>query len=241
MAENIQVTIWNEYRHEKKHKEVAEIYPQGIHGALAAALREADLTNVRTVTLDDLEHGLSTEVLDTTDVLVWWGHVAQREISDEEAERVCQRVLEGMGLIVLHSGHNAKFFKTLMGTSCRHKWREANDHERIWVVASDHPIAAGLDEYFEIDGEEMYGERFDVPPPETLVFISWFSGGEVFRSGCCYTRGRGKIFYFRPGHESWPTYHHTQVRRVIANAVRWAAPTHGPQSTFGRTDELERE
>jgi trehalose utilization protein len=241
MVEDIHVTIWNEYRHEKKHKEVAEIYPQGIHGALAEALREAGLSYVHTVTLDDPEHGLSTEVLDATDVLVWWGHVAQREISDEEAERVRQRVLDGMGLIVLHSGHNAKFFKALMGTSCRHKWREANDHERIWVVAPDHPIAEGLDEYFEIDGEEMYGEYFDVPPPEALIFVSWFSGGEVFRSGCCYTRGRGKIFYFRPGHESWPTYHHAQVRRVIANAVRWAAPVHGPQLIFGRRDALEKQ
>jgi trehalose utilization protein len=241
MAEDIRVTIWNEYRHEKKHKEVAEIYPQGIHGALAAALREASLSSVHTVTLDDPEHGLSTEVLDATDVLIWWGHVAQREISDEEAERVQQRVLDGMGLIVLHSGHNAKFFKALMGTSCRHKWREANDHERIWVVAPDHPIAEGLDEYFEIDGEEMYGEYFDVPPPEALIFVSWFSGGEVFRSGCCYTRGRGKIFYFRPGHESWPTYHHAQVRRVIANAVRWAAPADGPQPIFGRRDALEKQ
>lgn len=239
-TENIRVTIWNEYRHEKKHKAVAEIYPQGIHGTLAAALREANLTSIRTATLDDPEHGLTTEMLDATDVLVWWGHGAQREITDEEARRVHQRVLDGMGLVVLHSGHLAKFFQLLLGTTCEHKWREANDHERIWVVAPDHPIASGLDEYFEIANEEMYGEPFNVPPPETLVFISWFSGGEVFRSGCCYSRGRGKIFYFRPGHESWPTYHHPQVQRVIANAVYWAAPTHGPKPVIGRVDALEK-
>lgn len=198
------------------------------------------MSNVRTATLDDAEHGLRADLLEATDVLVWWGHGAQREITNEEAERVRQRVLDGMGLVVLHSGHLSRFFHALMGTSCQHKWREANDHERIWVVAPNHPIAAG-GEYFEIDGEEMYGEHFDVPPPETLVFISWFSGGEVFRSGGCYTRGRGKIFYFRPGHESWPMYHHPQVRWVIAKAVRWAAPTTGPRPTYGRKDALEKQ
>jgi trehalose utilization protein len=161
-------------------------------------------------------------------------------VSDTVVQRVHQRVLDGMGLIVLHSGHYSKIFKRLMGTTCELKWREADEHERIWVVEPGHPITNGLGQYFEIEQEEMYGERFDVPAPETLVLLSWFPGGEVFRSGCCYTRGRGKIFYFRPGHETYPTYFHPQVRRVIANAVRWAAPSTGPMPVFGNAQPLEK-
>jgi trehalose utilization protein len=239
MANNLRVTVWNEYRHEKSNEQVAKIYPQGIHATIAAALGEAGFT-VRTATLDEPEHGLSKEVLAKTDVLTWWGHRAHDEVSDEIVERVQERVLDGMGLIVLHSGHFSKIFKRLMGTTCNLKWREANDHERLWVVAPGHPIADGLGEYFEIDHEEMYGEHFDIPAPETLVFVSWFSGGEVFRSGCCYTRGSGKIFYFRPGHETLPTYYHPDVQHVITNAVRWAAPSgNSAPRSFGNRPALE--
>lgn len=233
------VTVWNEYRHEQKSKQVATIYPDGIHGAIAAALREHGLSDVRTATLDEPEHGLTADALDQTDVLLWWGHIAHGEVSDAVVDRVQQRVLDGMGLIVLHSGHFSKIFKRLMGTTCDLKWREANDHERLWIVAPGHPITEGLGEYIEIEHEEMYGEHFDVPAPETLVFVSWFSGGEIFRSGCCYARGRGKIFYFRPGHELHPTYYHADVQRVIANAVRWAAPTPGAERVFGNRPALE--
>ncbi len=239
MANNLRVTVWNEYRHEKSDEQVAKIYPQGIHGTIAAALSEVGFA-VRTATLDEPEHGLSKQVLAETDVLTWWGHQAHGEVSDEIVERVQERVLDGMGLIVLHSGHFSKIFRRLMGTTCNLKWREADDHERLWVVEPGHPIADGLGEYFEIDHEEMYGEYFDIPAPETLVFVSWFSGGEVFRSGCCYTRGNGKIFYFRPGHETLPTYHHPDVQHVIANAVRWAAPSsNSAPRSFGNRRALE--
>jgi trehalose utilization protein len=238
MTTNPRVTVWNEYRHERSDERVARIYPQGIHATIASALSEQGLS-VRTATLDEPEHGLSNEMLDNTDVLTWWGHMAHDEVSDEIVERVKRRVLDGMGLIVLHSGHYSKIFQALMGTNCDLKWRESNDHERLWVVAPGHPITEGLGEYIEIDHEEMYGEPFDIPAPETLVFVSWFSGGEVFRSGCCYARGRGKIFYFRPGHETLPTYHHPDVQRVIYNAVRWAAPTPGAKRIFGNTPALE--
>jgi len=237
---DIRITIWNEYRHEQHNPRVAAIYPEGIHTTLASALHKSGGHNIRTATLDEPQHGLTPDVLNTTDVLIWWGHTAHQEVSDEVVARVHSRVLEGMGLIVLHSGHFSKIFRKLMGTSCNLKWRESNDRERLWVVAPGHPITEGLGEYIEIEHEEMYGEYFDVPPPETLIFISWFSGGEVFRSGCCYTRGRGKIFYFRPGHETLPTYHHLEMQRVIANAVQWAAPTAGAPSTFGNTPALER-
>lgn len=238
MASTIRVTVWNEYRHEQTDQDVAALYPHGIHAAIAAPLQASGFT-VRTATLDEPEHGLTTPVLDTTDVLIWWGHMAHGDVQDAIVERVQERVLAGMGLIVLHSGHFSKIFKRLMGTSCDLKWREGNDHERLWIVAPGHPITEGLGEYIDIAQEEMYGEHFDVPPPETLVFVSWFSGGEVFRSGACYTRGRGKIFYFRPGHERHPTYHQPEVQRVIANAVRWAAPTSGAARVFGNTPALE--
>lgn len=237
----MRVTVWNEYRHEKQHPKVASVYPQGIHEALAKPLRTAGL-DVTTATLDQPEHGLTETVLANTDVLIWWGHMAHNEVSDEIVERVQKRVvLDGMGLVVLHSGHFSKIFKRLMGTLCDLKWREAEERERIWVVEPGHPIAEGLGEYFEIPHEEMYGERFDIPAPDTLVLVSWFQGGEVFRSGCCYHRGRGKIFYFRPGHETYPTYYQAEVQRVILNSVKWAAPSGGPLVTFGqRPQPLER-
>jgi len=236
LADTPRVTVWNEYRHERAEEEVAKVYPEGIHGALSSALEGRGL-EVRTATLDDPDNGLSQEVLDSTDVLLWWGHIAHEEVSDKVVERVHERVLGGMGLIVLHSGHFSKIFKKLMGTTCNLKWRH-DDKERIWVVASGHPIAEGLGEYIELE-EEMYGEPFDVPEPDALVFVSWFGGGEVFRSGLCYRRGRGRVFYFRPGHEENPSYHNPDVLRVIYNAVRWAAPTPGATPAHGNTEPLQ--
>ncbi|HTK06504.1 MAG TPA: ThuA domain-containing protein [Ktedonobacteraceae bacterium] len=241
MASPLRVTVWNEYRHELSDQRVAAIYPKGIHTTIAEALNERGGVQVRTATLDEPEHGLSEEVLNATDVLVWWGHMAHGEVRDEIVDRVQRAVLAGMGLIVLHSGHFSKIFQRLMGTTCNLKWREANDKERLWVVAPGHPIADGLGEYIEIENEEMYGEHFDIPAPETLVFVSWFTGGEVFRSGCCYSRGKGKIFYFRPGHETLPTYHHPDVQRVISNAVHWAAPIASATIIRGNTPPLEKE
>ena len=239
MTENLRVTVWNEYRHEKSDEEVAGIYPDGIHTAIADFLGEEGF-EVRTATLDEQEHGLTDEVLNTTDVLLWWGHIAHDEVEDAVVEKVRRRVLlDGMGLIVLHSGHFSKIFKSLMGTTCDLKWRESNDRERLWVVSLGHQISEGVGEYIEIEHEETYGEFFDVPPPDELVFVSWFSGGEVFRSGLCYRRGRGKVFYFRPGHETLPTYHDPQVRRVISNAVRWATPTPGESPVFGNVPPAE--
>lgn len=235
----MRVTVWNEYRHEKKNPKVAEIYPEGIHGAIAAFLREAGL-EVRTATLDEPGHGLGGDVLETTDVLFWWGHIAHGEVSDEVAERVQRRVLEGMGLVVLHSGHFSKPFKRLMGTTCDLSWREIGERERLWVVAPHHPIAAGLENTFVVPQAEMYGEPFDIPAPDELVLISWFQGGEVFRSGACFYRGQGKVFYFRPGHETFPIYYQSEVQRVLVNAARWAAPTGRVKTQFGnRAEPLE--
>lgn len=233
----IRVTVWNEFRHEKHNDTVKSIYPDGIHMVIARHMESEGFT-VRTATLDEPEHGLTDEVLANTDVLTWWGHMAHGEVDDAIVDKVQARVLEGMGLIVLHSGHFSKIFKKLMGTTCDLKWREAGEKERIWVIEPSHPIAAGLPEYIEIPQAEMYGERFDIPEPDNLIFLSWFEGGEVFRSGCCYHRGRGKVFYFRPGHETYPIYKQAEVLQVITNGVRWAAPDNPPPVNFGNVPEF---
>jgi len=234
----LKVTVWNENRHEHHNPAVREIYPEGIHGAIASFLKQAGF-EAGTATLDEPEHGLTDDVLSNTDVLIWWGHLAHGEVQDDIVRKVQQRVLSGMGLIVLHSGHFAKIFKALMGTSCELKWREADERERLWVVAPSHPIVEGIGEYIELEQEEMYGEHFDIPAPDELIFTSWFEGGEVFRSGCTYTRGSGRVFYFRPGHETYPTYHNEQIQRVIINAVRWAAPADRERPSYGNAKPLE--
>ena len=231
--QELRITVWNEYIHEVNNKVVADIYPEGIHGALAAALEKRTGATVRTATLrQDAEHGLSQEVVDGTDVMLWWGHVAHNEVSDEVVQRVQQAVLAGMGLIVLHSGHNARVFHRLMGTNCSLKWREADEKERVWNIAPGHPIMRGVPEYFELPQEEMYGERFDIPEPDELLALSWFQGGEVFRSLCTWRRGHGTVVYFRPGHETFPTYHDENVQTILANAARHVAP-HYRRSTAG--------
>ncbi len=238
MGNAIRITVWNEFRHEQKPgSKPQQVYPNGMHEAIASYLRKDPGFEVRTAWLDQPEHGLTQEVLDSTDVLTWWGHTAHGEVQDEIVQRVKSRVLGGMGLIVLHSGHFSKIFKALMGTTCDLKWREIGEKERLWVVDPAHPIAEGLPEYFEIPHAEMYGERFDIPQPDELVFISWFAGGEVFRSGCCFHRGRGKIFYFRPGHETYPIFYQQEVLKVISNAARWAAPKDTPVPRFGHAKE----
>ncbi|MGQ9629378.1 MAG: ThuA domain-containing protein [bacterium] len=239
MKSAIRVTVWNEFRHERKDRKIAEIYPEGIHEAIASYIRSQPGFEVSTATLDEPDHGLTDKFLADTDVLIWWGHIAHKEVRDDIVDKVQNRVLDGMGLIVLHSACFSKIFLKLMGTTCNLKWREIGERERLWVVEPGHPIAEGLGEYIEIENAEMYGERFDIPQPDELVFISWFEGGEVFRSGCCFRRGKGKIFYFRPGHETYPIYHNPDVLKVIANAARWAAPSEGPKVTFGNVKPLE--
>jgi trehalose utilization protein len=217
----LNVTIWNEFRHERQEERIAKVYPKGIHMALKDAFPEEEFT-VRTATLDEPECGLPESVLNVTDVLIWWGHMAHQDVPDDLVKRLAARVHCGMGVIFLHSAHGSKLFTRLMGTPCYLKWREADERERIWCVNPGHEIAAGLGEYFELPMDEMYGEPFSIPQPDELVFVTWFQGGEVMRSGCCWRRGYGKVFYFQPGHESYPIYYDENVRTVIRNAVRWA-------------------
>jgi trehalose utilization protein len=218
----INALVWNENVHERRNPAVAQNYPDGIHGRIAILLSADGGIDAATATLQDPEHGLTEARLAATDVLLWWGHAAHGEVRDDIVERVVRAVWQGMGLIVLHSGHFSKIFKRLLGSPCALHWREAGERERLWVVNPGHPIARGLPRYFELENEEMYGEPFSVPEPLETVFISWFQGGEVFRSGITYQRGAGRIFYFRPGHETYPTYHDQAVGRVLCNAVNWA-------------------
>ena len=223
----IRVTVFNEYVHERNEAKVREVYPNGIHGAIAQALGGIDDISVTCVTQDMPENGLPQQLLDETDVLIWWAHLAHNQVSDEVARRVQRRVLDGMGFVALHSAHASKPFSLLLGTrSPVLRWRENDEQQRVWCVSPGHPIAAGLGESFVIPKDETYGEYFEIPTPDELVFISWFSGGNVFRSGCCWKRGAGKIFYFQGGHETYPIYYQPEVQRLLQNAVRWAAPAY---------------
>lgn len=221
------VTIWTEACIQRERADMSSVYPGGMDAAIADGIADEGFI-LRTVGLDDSDHGLPPETLEATDVLVWWGHEAHEDVSEDLVDRVQRRVLSGMGLVVLHSGHHSKIFKRLMGTSCNLAWREQpqGETERVWIVSPSHPVAEGLPSSFDIPQSEMYGEPFDIPSPDELVFLSWFQGGEVFRSGCAFRRGRGRIFYFGPGHETFPIYFNPHVRRVIANAIRWARQPH---------------
>ena len=231
--EKVRVTVWNEFVHEREDEGIRRIYPEGIHGCIAGFLSAAGF-EAGVATLDMPSHGLTHAVLSQTDVLIWWGHLAHDQVEDEVVDRVYERVMEGMGLIVLHSGHASKIFSRLCGTRSQLlRWRESGDTEILWVLEPSHPITAGIDGKIIIPAEETYGERFEIPQPDDLLFVSWFSGGEVFRSGLCYRRGNGKVFYFRPGHESFPVYHMPEIQRVITNAVCWAAPSGFVSTDYG--------
>lgn len=225
-ATPIRITVWNENVHETSQPEIAAIYPNGIHGAIAEGLEThfGPRAGIRTATLADAEHGLTEEILASTDVLLWWGHRAHDEVADSVVERVQRHVLAGMGFIVLHSAHFSKIFIRLMGTTCSLQWRNDGDRELLWTIAPHHPIADGVDSPLILDRHETYGEYFDIPTPDELVFISSFEGGEVFRSGVTFTRGHGKIFYFSPGDQNYPIYYGQQIRQILANAVQWTSP-----------------
>ncbi|OGJ85656.1 MAG: trehalose utilization protein ThuA [Candidatus Raymondbacteria bacterium RifOxyA12_full_50_37] len=222
MVKKIRVTIWNEFVHEKNDAAVKKVYPDGIHNAIAQGLKKEMGFIIQTATLEQPEHGLTEKVLKNTDVLFWWGHMAHGQVDDEIVKRIHQKILDGMGLVVLHSGHFSKIFRRLMGTNCSLTWRVADEREIVWNIAPSHPIAQGIAGSFELPGSEMYGERFDIPEPDQLLFVSWYEGGNVFRSGCTFKRGNGKIFYFSPGHETYPIFYDKTILRILANSARWA-------------------
>ena len=240
--EKINVTIYNEYLHELSEEKIAKVYPKGIHGAIIEMLekRNPGKYNFRVANFNMPSHGLTDDVIENTDVLIWWGHMAHNEVDDEVVEKIVKKVWEkGLGLIVLHSAHYSKPFRRLMGTSCRLKWRESDDRERLWIMDPAHPITKGIPESIELPHEETYGERFEIPAPDQLIMMGWFEGGEVFRSGCCYHRGLGKIFYLQPGHESYPTYYNEDIIHIIDNAIDWAKFSGGPTPNYGNFKSLE--
>ncbi len=244
----IRVTVWYEYTQEsgeftpemkekipadrmeslmnwlpERSKEIRRQYPNGLMETLAAYLRKNPDFQVTSVNLHMPEYGLPDELLDNTDVLIYWAHIMHDIVPDSLALKIARHVQAGMGFIPLHSAHQSKPFVYLLGSSGTLRWREG-DFCRIWTAAPSHPIARGIPESVELVEEEMYGEPFDIPKPDETVFISWYSGGEVFRSGCTWTRGYGRIFYFQPGHETSPSYHNPYVLKIIENGVYWAAP-----------------
>ncbi|MCQ2453394.1 MAG: ThuA domain-containing protein [Clostridia bacterium] len=224
------ITIYNEFYHEQTEEKVREVYPQGIHGALADFLR-SDENEVRCFTLETIEE-ITDEVLDDTDVMLWWGHLRHSAVPDEVAQRVRNAVLKGMGIIFLHSGHHSKPFRLLMGTSCDVSWREDGDMERLWNICPSHPIMRGIGRYFELEHEETYSEPFTLPEPDQVLMIGWYEGGEVFRSACTFHRENGRIFYFQPGHETFPIFYDPNVQTVIRNAVEWVKPMYRVEKLY---------
>lgn len=223
----INVTVWNEYRHEIAEEHVRKIYPDGMHNAIADFLKTEDDITVRTVTLDQENCGITDELLEWTDVMLWWGHWAHDEVPDSIAQKVHNAVLDGMGIIFLHSGHYSKPFKFLMGTRCGlGGWRLPGEKARMWVTDMSHPIVQGIGRYLDVEKEEMYSEPFEIPNPEQVLFITAYENSEVLRSGCCWHRQNGKIFYFQPGHEEYPVFYQKEIQTVIKNAVRWAKPNY---------------
>jgi len=220
MSKKINVVFWNEFVHEKTHAEVRAVYPDGLHAPIVEYLNNQTDMAASFACLEMPEHGLTQAVLDNTDVLLWWGHMAHDKVDDAVVARVQQRVIEGMGLIVLHSGHFSKIFRTMMGTTCSLRWHDG-EQEVMWNIAPGHPITDGIGDFLYFPEHEMYGERFDIPEPDKTIFISAYSNGNAFRSGCCFCRGNGRIFYFSPGHETNPIYHRDDIKRIIMNAVRW--------------------
>lgn len=158
----IKVTVWNEYLHEINQPDIAAIYPKGIHGCIADFLSKESDISVRTATLSQPQHGLTEEVLSDTDVLIWWGHMAHEQVSDEIVARVQRHVLGGMGLIALHSAHHSKIMKALLGTTLNLKWRH-DDRERIFCTKPSHPIMQGLPPYFELERRRCTANRLISP------------------------------------------------------------------------------
>ena len=220
----IRVTVWNENLHERIHQYVRDIYPMTMHGCIREFLSKDEELCVRTATLDEKEYGLPDEILNTTDVLIWWGHGQHEEVPDELVERIYRRVVyEGMGFIALHSSHMSKPFRRLLGMPCTLTWGRAQKAV-VWNVLPSHPIMQGIPMHFEMT-EEVYSEPFAIPVPDELLFVTWYEDGNIFRGGATWHRGLGKVVYLHPGHENCRTFYNENVQRLIRNAARWAAPT----------------
>lgn len=199
------------------------VYPNDVDGAVADHLGKLPTLQVRRGRLADPSAGLAEDVLDATDVLLWWGHLRHDDVPNDRAEAVVRRVREGkLGLIALHSSCTSKPFKGLMGMACEPGgWREDGRPEHVKIVAPDHPIARGVTP-FTIPRSDMFAEPFEVPAPESVVLVSNWDNGETVRSGLTWTVGKGRVAFLRTGHDAFPVLFHPSVRQIIANATLWA-------------------
>lgn len=215
---SVRVLAWSE------HTAPKAVFPDDINNAVAGALCEDPQLTVTTAELVDPGDGVPEEVLASTDVLVWWGHLLHGRVTDAAVARIAAQVRDGgMGFVALHSAHMSKPFTTLIGDDGRLGGVALDGgKETITVRTPDHPVAQGVSD-FVIGKEESYDEEFGCGHPDTVVFHSAFENGQQFRSGLAYRIGAGRVFYFRPGHEEYPTLFLPEVKQIIRNAVRWAA------------------
>ena len=224
MENQIRVLVWSEFT------ESNDVYPQGIHGEIAGYLNTDPNIIARTTELADEDCGVGEKILGDTDVLFWWGHEKHELVDDDAVERVVRKVREeGMGFVSLHSSLTSKPFIALMGTSCKiGSFRVDGEMERVHVVAPHHPIADGVRD-FVITETEMYGEPFDVPNPKEVIFESVFQDNPLYSTttwrfcGCTWDVWDGRVFYFRPGHETYAIYRDENIQRILLNASYWAA------------------
>jgi trehalose utilization protein len=236
---DIRVTIFCEHNQDR-YEPVKSVYPDGMHAAIAGAYDEESGFRVTIATQDMPEHGLSKEVLNETDVLIWWSHIDNNLLSDAVANEVCKRVVrDGMGFVALHSACYSKPWQRLLGIEYeagewgRFRTMPKGEKERLWVVTPGHAICEGIGDCIEIPQDEMYGEPMLMPDPDKLLFIAWWEGGDVCRSGTLFERGRGKIFGFTPGHETFPIYYQPEIRQVLRNAARFLARPSGLRISAG--------
>jgi trehalose utilization protein len=275
-ADPVRVLVWDEQQPQQK-----TAY-RNYHGnEIADHLRDRPGLIVRSVRQSDPELGLCKDALEKCDVLIWWGHVRQREVKPEVGKKIVKRIKQGkLSLIALHSAHwstpfieamNERAVEDALGKlkpdqrktarvvriaplsytapkrdapltpsvkqrdedgkvvlevrlpiCCFPAWRADGKPSRVTTLLPKHPIAAGLPEQFTLPHTEMY-EPFHVPQPDEVVFEERWDRGEHFRSGCVWRLGRGRVFYFRPGHETFGVYRRPEPLKILDNAVRWLA------------------
>lgn len=221
------VVVWSEGTAPK------EIYPNDINGAIAEGLKASPLMkdwDVVIAGIDDPDQRISDELLKKTDVLIWWGHKKHGDVKDALVDKIEKRVKEeGMGFIALHSAHFAKPNKRIMGTPCTFAAYVCDNKENVVSVAMpNHPICKGVAKTFTVANDERYSDPYAVPTPDAvpLTAIQVRNDGtkEEAKMGFCWTVGKARMFYLQMGHETNPIYFDPEIRKVMANAVLWAAP-----------------
>lgn len=277
-AHPVHILVWDERQPAQK-----AVYPDFLGNQIAAHLKTQPGFVVNSVCLGDPEQGLSEKNLDGADVLIWWSHMRQREVTDAHAQAVLERLKAGkLNLIVLHSAHFSKPFMAAMQeraiadalatltpaqrqvavvtchpfkafaapaasdrvtpfhevkttgdkvelsltlpNCCFPAYRADGAPSHVHTLLPAHPIAQGIPATFDIPQTEMYNEPFHVPAPDAVIFEEKWDKGEHFRSGMVWNIGKGQVFYFRPGHETFGIYHQAEPLQILVNAARWLGP-----------------